>query len=136
MTIIVATVAATLALVFLVMNLSLGDKHVDRRPKHLYAVADPQFVRTMSVMLGPPLTGGNRVTALLNGDQIFPAMLDAIRSAQAHDHLRDLHLLVGRRSASEFAEALVERARAGREGPRPARLARQQEDGRRLDRSA
>ena len=56
-TIIVGTGAAVVALAFLVMNLSLGDKQLDWRPKHLYAVADPQFVRTMSVMLGPPLTG-------------------------------------------------------------------------------
>ena len=82
LTIIVATAAVTVTLVFMVMNLSLGDKQVDWRPKHPYAIADPQFVRTMSVMLGPPLTGGNRVEALLNGDQIFPAMREAIRAAK------------------------------------------------------
>ena len=33
----------------------------------------------MGVMLGPQIVEGNKVEALLNGDQIFPAMLKAIR---------------------------------------------------------
>ena len=79
---IAGTVAATLAVVVLVVNLGLGDKQIDRRLQHLYAVADPQFQRTMGVMLGPSLVDGNRVDALLNGNEIFPAMLAAIRSAK------------------------------------------------------
>src|SRR4029453_18688376 len=46
-----------------------------------YAVGDDVFVRTMGNLLGPPLLKGNKVTALENGDQIFPALLEAIRSA-------------------------------------------------------
>ena len=46
---------------------------------HKYGVSDPEFNQTMANLLGPPLTGGNRVTTLVNGDQIFPPMLDAIR---------------------------------------------------------
>ena len=114
--IIVATVAATVgvtvALVLLVMNLSLGDKQVDWRPKHLYAVADPQFVRTMSVMLGPPLTGGNRVEALLNGDQIFPAMLDPIRAAKETVTF-ETYIYWSGSIGKAFADALAERANAG-----------------------
>jgi cardiolipin synthase A/B len=114
--IIVATVAATVgvtvALVLLVMNLSLGDKQVDWRPKHLYAVADPQFVRTMSVMLGPPLTGGNRVEVLLNGDQIFPAMLDAIRAAKETVTF-ETYIYWSGSIGKAFADALAERANAG-----------------------
>ena len=37
----------------------------------------------MGAMLGPALLGGNRVAALVNGDRIFPAMLEAIRAARA-----------------------------------------------------
>src|SRR6476660_2403162 len=47
-----------------------------------YGVADPQFGRTMGNLLGPALVGGNKTTTLLNGDQIFPAMLQAVRSAK------------------------------------------------------
>ena len=112
MIIVVATIAATAAIAFLVMNLSLGDKQVDWRLKHLYAVADPQFVRTMSVMLGPPLTGGNRVEALLNGDQIFPAMLDAIRAAKETVTF-ETYIYWSGSIGKAFADALAERANAG-----------------------
>src|SRR5689334_1276105 len=47
-----------------------------------YTVADPQFTQTVGNLLGPPLIGGNTCTTLLNGDQIFPSMLEAIASAQ------------------------------------------------------
>src|SRR4051794_34223552 len=47
-----------------------------------YGVDDPQFARTMGQLLGPPLDGGNTVTAYNNGDQIFPAMLEAIRDSK------------------------------------------------------
>src|SRR5512145_1709157 len=78
----VASVIATTVVVLLALNLSLGDKQIDRRLEHRYEVADPQFLRTMGVLLGPPLLQGNRAEALLNGDEIFPAMLAAIGSAQ------------------------------------------------------
>ena len=67
--------------VVLLLNLSLGDKQVDRRIQSLYTVADPQFARTMGVMLGPALLPGNRAEVLLNGAEIFPAMLAAISAA-------------------------------------------------------
>ena len=47
-----------------------------------YAVGDDVFVRMMGNLIGPPLLEGNKVTPLENGDQIFPALLEAIRSAQ------------------------------------------------------
>jgi len=56
-------------------------KGMTRKVRHLFRVSDPQFHREMSVMLGPSITSGNRVTALHNGDEIFPAMLEAIRGA-------------------------------------------------------
>ena len=106
------TIAATIAIVLLVTNLSLGDKQVDWRTEHLYAVEDPQFVRTMGVMLGPPLAGGNRVEALLNGDQIFPAMLQAIRSARETVTF-ETYIYWSGAIGKDFADALAERARAG-----------------------
>ena len=40
--------------------------------------------RTMHALLGVPFTHGNDVKMLRNGDQVFPALLDAIGSA-THD---------------------------------------------------
>lgn len=107
-----ATVLATVIGILLAANLSLGDKQVDHRVPHRYPVADEQFVRTMGVLLGPPLVAGNRVEELLNGDQIFPAMLEAIRSAERTVTFETFIYWSGS-IGKAFAEALAERARNG-----------------------
>jgi cardiolipin synthase len=48
----------------------------------LYSVDDPQFVRTMGHLMGPPMVNGNTVETLRNGDEIFPAMLKDIFAAK------------------------------------------------------
>ena len=80
--IVLATVVVTTLAWLLLMNLTLGNKQIDERILTRYAVADPQFRRVMGSLLGPPILEGNRVEALVNGERIFPAMLDAIRGAQ------------------------------------------------------
>ena len=74
----VVTVCATL----LVMNFATGEKKIKRQIERRYGVDDPQFVRSMSSLLGPPLLAGNSVKALVNGERIFPEMLAAIRAAE------------------------------------------------------
>ncbi|SFO01682.1 cardiolipin synthase [Nitrosospira briensis] len=59
-----------------------SEKEITQRVGHLYSITDPQFLRSMSGLLGPALISGNRVETLLNGDEIFPAMLKAIRAAE------------------------------------------------------
>jgi cardiolipin synthase len=98
--------------VVLIANLSLGDKKIDQTVLALYTVADPQFARTMSVMLGPALLPGNRARALLNGDQIFADMLQAIRRAQKTITF-EMYIYWKGSIGDQFAEALAERARAG-----------------------
>ncbi|EAQ96933.2 hypothetical protein [Congregibacter litoralis] len=44
--------------------------------------------------IGVPFTDGNRVVPLKNGDEIFPAMLAAIRAASSH--LEFSHTFTGR----------------------------------------
>jgi cardiolipin synthase len=108
----ILTFLATALVVVLIANLTLGDKVVDRQVPTLYSVSDPQFVRNMSVLLGPPLVTGNRVQTLLNGDQIFPAMLKAIREAQNSITLETYIYWKGA-MGDEFTQALAERAQAG-----------------------
>ena len=110
--IVLATFVATALGVLLVANLSLGDKRVEEHVETLYTVADAQFRRNMDVMLGPPLLGGNRVQALLNGDQIFGDMLKAIRGAQKTITFESYIYWSGEVGA-QFTQALAERARAG-----------------------
>ncbi len=72
--------------------------------------ADPR--RVLEALLGVPFTEGNRIDVLRNGDEIFPAWLDAIRRATRSIDL--LAYLWGKGPVTgEIASALVERARAG-----------------------
>ena len=98
--------------VLLVANLSLGDKKIDQSIPSLYSVADPQFVRTMGVMLGPALVPGNRIRALRNGDEIFPDMLEAIRGAQKTITF-EMYIYWRGSIGEQFTSALAERAQAG-----------------------
>jgi cardiolipin synthase len=66
----------------------------------------------MGSLLGPGLMGGNRIVALQNGDEIFPAMLDAIRGAQSSIAFETYIYWTGE-VGHAFAAALSERARAG-----------------------
>ena len=78
----------------------------------LYGVDDPQFARTMGTLLGPPLDGGNAVRTLVNGDRIFPAMLEAIRGARRTITFETFIYWEGN-IGRQFTDALCERARAG-----------------------
>ncbi|MEU9554347.1 phospholipase D-like domain-containing protein [Streptomyces fumanus] len=68
--------------------------------------------RRMERLIGIAATEGNLLTPLRNGDEIFPAMLGAVRTAR---HTIDMMTFVYWRGdiARQFAEALAERARAG-----------------------
>ncbi|WP_309381885.1 phospholipase D-like domain-containing protein [Cerasicoccus frondis] len=74
--------------------------------------AAPSRIAYMENALGIPFTYGNTVEPLENGDEIFPAMLSAIRSS--HDHIELLTYIYWTGDvAKEFADALSERAMAG-----------------------
>ncbi len=109
---VLGTALATLLAVLLVMNFSTGEPHIEKRLERLYAVEDPRFRQELGVLLGPPFVNGNRVRVLRNGDEIFPAMLTAIRSAQQTITFESYIYWSGA-IGREFGEALAERARAG-----------------------
>lgn len=106
------TFLVTIAAVLLVLNLSLGDKPIDRHVQHRYPVSDEQFLRSMGVLLGPSLVPGNRVEELLNGEQIFPAMLKAIGSAEQTITF-ETYIYWSGSIGKAFVDALCERAKSG-----------------------
>jgi cardiolipin synthase A/B len=108
----VATVLLTVLAVVLAMNFMTPEKKLERKIEHRYAIADPQFRREMSVMLGPSILPGNHVTDLQNGAQIFPAMLQAIAQAQRTVTF-ETYIYWSGEIGQQFADALSERARAG-----------------------
>ena len=103
---------ATLVGVVLFLNFSSGEKKIEQKLSRLYATEDPQFRRSLSALLGPQVLDGNTVDELLNGDQIFPAMLSAIRSAQRSITF-ETYIYWSESIGQEFASALAERAAAG-----------------------
>lgn len=73
--------------------------------------SDQTTVRRFELALGRPATTGNQVRVLRNGDQIFPAMLRAIRGAERTIDLLTFVYWTGDISR-EFADALSRRAAA------------------------
>jgi cardiolipin synthase len=108
----VATVLITLLAVTLLRNLTSGERQVERVIARRYPVQSPDFMRAMGIALGPAVVGGNRIETLLNGDAIFPSMLQAIRSARRTITFETFIYWSGG-TARLFADALAERARAG-----------------------
>ena len=109
---IVLTIAITVLAVVMAMNFSTPEKKIERKIEHRHAIADPQFRREMSVLLGPAILPGNHVIDYQNGDEIFPAMLGAIASAQKTITF-ETYIYWSGDIGAKFAEALSERARAG-----------------------
>jgi cardiolipin synthase A/B len=104
--------ASSLATLFVVRNFFPAEKKVRHSIRADYNVGDDTFVRTMGHLLGPPLVKGNKVTPRENGDEIFPAMLNGIRSAQRTITFENFRFREGEISDA-FAQALAERARNG-----------------------
>jgi cardiolipin synthase len=73
----------------------------------------PEFGRLLESLTGSPVRRGNRVEVLRNGDQIFPAMVEAIASAQDTIDFSTYIYWSGGDTIAAFGEALVERASAG-----------------------
>ena len=105
-------VVAILCFSALFLRLRAGEKQIRYELPHRFAVKDPQFVRSIGQLLGPPVVGGNRVKAFQNGAEIFPAMLGAIRGARETITFETYIYWSGDVGRS-FSEALCERARAG-----------------------
>ncbi len=104
--------AAVLTLVLVGLNFSAGEKRVTQKLERRYDATDPSFERALDALLGPGIVAGNQVDALLNGEQIFPAMLDAIKQAKRSITF-ETYIYWSGSIGREFVDALSERARAG-----------------------
>ena len=109
---ILVTAALTLVGGILALNFMPSETQIETRLTRQYDTNDPQFRRSLGVLLGPPILEGNKVEVLLNGDQIFPAMLDAIRAAEKTITF-ETYIYWSGSIGKEFTDALIERARAG-----------------------
>ncbi len=74
--------------------------------------AGPDFLRAAEAITGAPISWGNEVELLVNGDQIFPCYLETIRQAEKTVCMLTYAYWRGD-IADEVADALCERAQAG-----------------------
>ncbi|MEO5803925.1 MAG: cardiolipin synthase [Verrucomicrobiota bacterium] len=77
-----------------------------------YSVSDPAFRESMGNLIGPTFLSGNRVEELVNGKQIFPAMLKAIGEA-TNSITFENYIWESGEVGGDFVKALIERAQAG-----------------------
>ena len=82
--IVFTTLFVTAFVLWIGANLATTEKRLLYRPRRLYTSGDADFRRALGILLGPPLVGGNHITPLVNGPQIYAAMLNAIRTAQTN----------------------------------------------------
>nr|WP_310569115.1 cardiolipin synthase [Gemmatimonas sp.] len=106
------TVLLTVLATLVVLNLTSSEKKMKRRIEPQYGTGDAQFRRAMGSLLGPALVDGNHVVPLVNGEQIFPAMLEAIRTAK-HTITFETFIYWSGDIGRQFADALAERAANG-----------------------
>jgi cardiolipin synthase A/B len=77
---------------------------------HDFRVTDATFLP--SALPGPPMTTGNRLEILENGDSIFPSMLKAIASAKKTVNF-EAYIFYSDEVGKRFLEAFAERAAQG-----------------------
>jgi len=105
-------VVLTLAGIVVAFNFIGGEKKIERRIERMYALDDPRFHQELGVLLGPQFVPGNRLRVLRNGDEIFPAMLAAIRGATTTITF-ETYIYWSGDIGREFTQALADRARSG-----------------------
>lgn len=105
---VVAGVALLFAIYFWVTSARLLKEPIRLR----YGPLDPAFAASLGPLVGAEFTSGNRVRTFVNGDQFFPAMLQAIRAARKTITL-ETYIWAPGRVSNEFIAALSDRARHG-----------------------
>ena len=80
--------------------------------EHTFAVRDPEFFASALALSDPIAIPGNKIEMLANGDEYFPAMLKAIRSAQKTVNFAT-YILHSDEVGYQFRDAFCERAAAG-----------------------
>jgi len=111
----VETYLAALALAFamaIAFSLLSLPREVSYHLPHRFAVADDTFLPSALALSNPQPSEGNRIRLLVNGDEIYPAMLSAIARAERSINLESYIFWSGQ-AATRFRNALVERAQHG-----------------------
>src|SRR5947208_10677197 len=82
--------------------------------EHTFAISDPEFFGSALALSDPVPIESNAIEVLQNGDEYFPAMLEAIRAAKKTVNF-EAYIVYSDEVGRAFCEALSERARGGLE---------------------
>ena len=105
---IILAVAAAVVAVLLI----LAQDQETLRIRSAIPAEDARYPAYLAALVGADLTRGNRYDVLTNGDQIFPAMLDAIKRARRRINFETYIYDTGE-VANKFTDALEAAARRG-----------------------
>jgi cardiolipin synthase A/B len=88
------------------------DQALRKQLAHVSPVTDAAFENSLQELVGIKLVDGNQIVELVNGEEFFPAMIEAVRQAQQSVNFENFVWRSGEIS-TQFIEALAERSRAG-----------------------
>lgn len=100
------------AALLVLTNLAPEPRELREKLPHHLASSDQQFRLSMGALFGSNFIAGNRIETLVNGEEIFPAMLEAIAGAR-NTITFETYIYWAGDIAERFAEALVAKAREG-----------------------
>ncbi|TGS16189.1 cardiolipin synthase B [Mesorhizobium sp. M2E.F.Ca.ET.209.01.1.1] len=108
----VAVAVAAAIVTLAALNLTPEPRVIRTIVPHRFEAADPQFVQSMSSYSQGQISGQNAVQTLVNGDEIFPAMLQAIGTARTSIDM-ETYIYWSGSVGYQFATALAAKAREG-----------------------
>ncbi len=85
---------------------------LDYHIEHTYNISAPEFFQSALALTDPVPITGNKIDLLINGDEFFPAMLEAMRGAQQTINFQS-YIMKSDAVGHEFRDVLCEKARAG-----------------------
>jgi cardiolipin synthase A/B len=98
--------------------LELIEKNIEHYGQVSMDIKDPavkqneELIAMLLKDLGSPLTDNNKVTLLINGEEKFPEMLEAIRNATHHIHL-EYYIYEYDHIGTQLVNLLIEKAKQG-----------------------
>jgi cardiolipin synthase len=108
----ISATLAFLAVVLIFCLFFIRRDALEYRIRHSFPVSSPEFFGSALALSNPVPIGGNKIDLLQNGDQFFPAMLEAIRSARQTVNFQ-AYIMKSDGVGHQFRDAFIERARAG-----------------------
>ena len=108
----IALTLSFLAVVLLFCLFFIRRHTIDYRFEHTFNVHSPEFIGSALALNNPVLVPGNKIELLQNGDEYFPAMLQALHAARKTINF-EAFIFFSDPTGRQFRDALCERAHAG-----------------------